>query len=234
MMKNKRLTSVLMSAALLCSLCLSSVHASIISGTQYTSGGKLVNLGNLEWLSWDITIGLSRNEIESGALGLLDQGWRYATRLELSDMFRSIAGIAGQSPSNSDGTKWLWENFDNASFNAPAYTPGGNEGLSRLKYLFVGEDGECRADTSQSCIARWGAYTREDLGYVGPAGYNPVYNSYFDKSTASSGNLSDFGQTASVLVRTVQDQVSQVSAPYSISIFALALVGMVTRRRFLR
>ena len=230
----KRLTNVGLSATLLCSLCLSSVHASIISGTQYTNDGKLVNLGNLEWLSWDITIGLSRNDIEGGALGLLDEGWRYATRLELSDMFRSIAGAVGQSALNSDGTKWLWENFDNASFNAPAYTPGGSVGLSRLKYLYVGEDGECRADTSQSCIAQWGAYTRADLGYVGASGYNPVYNYYFDKSTASSGNLSDFGQTASVLVRIAQNNTTPVSAPSSVAILALTLFGLVSRRRFQR
>lgn len=217
--------------ALLMMVSTHSARAGIISGTHYTDGGKLVNLSNLEWLSWDVTIGISRNDIETGALGLLDDGWRYATRLELSDLFRSIINSPGQSALNSDGTKWLWEIFDNPSFNAPAYTPGGSVGLSRAKNLFVGADGECRVDPTQSCRALWTAYTRDDLGYVDGSGYNSVYNNYIDKSTSTSGNLGDLSQVASVLVRVAKDQSTQVPEPSSTVILSLGLLGMLFYRR---
>lgn len=202
--------------------------ASIISGTHFTNEGKLVNLSGLEWLSWDVTIGLSRASIEAGDMGLLGSGWRYATRKELSDLFQSVAPQAGQSPLNSDGTKWLWETFDNPSFLASASPVSGGVAMSRIKYLFTGSDGECSAHASESCIAKWRAYSRDDLGWIDrSAGYYPEYSYRLMKTASSSGLLTSTSEFSSVLVRAV----STVPEPSTVAIFTLGLMGWGIYRR---
>lgn len=204
-----------------------SANAAIISGTHYTNEGKLVNLSGLEWLSWDVAIGKSRASIEAGEMGLLDAGWRYATRKELSDLFQSVAPQAGQSPLNSDGTKWLWEVFDNPSFAAPAYASPGGAAMSRIKHLFVGDDGECSAHLTESCVAHWRAYERADLGYLGNNGYSSVYNYRLLKNAGSSGLLTSTSEFSSVLVRAT----TAVPEPSSLAMFALGLLSCVRYRR---
>jgi hypothetical protein len=66
--------------------------AGIISSTNshITSDGSVVNLSGLDWLSWDVTTGQSRTDIENGFMGLLDDGWRYATVMEYKTMMESV------------------------------------------------------------------------------------------------------------------------------------------------
>ncbi|GGO68344.1 PEP-CTERM sorting domain-containing protein [Bowmanella pacifica] len=227
---NNRFLTLFKAAMVVClGLLINPANASIISGTHYTNDGKLVNLSGLEWLSWDVTVGLSRASIEAGEMGLLDAGWRYATRKELSDLFQSVTPVPGQSPLNSDGTKWLWEYFDNPSFAQPAYASPGGPGMSRIANLFVGNDGDCSAHITESCVAKWRAYTRADLGYVDPsAGYNPEYSYRLSKDSSTSGLLSNYREISSVLVRV---STTAVSEPSTIAIFALGLLGWARYRR---
>ncbi|MBT1062277.1 PEP-CTERM sorting domain-containing protein [Bowmanella sp. Y26] len=205
-----------------------SANAAIISGTHYTNEGKLVNLSGLEWLSWDVAIGKSRASIEAGEMGLLDAGWRYATRKELSDLFQSVAPAPGQSPLNSDGTKWLWEVFDNPSFLAPAAPAPGSKLMSRIKYMFVGNDGECSAHADESCIARWKAFSDDGFGNVDKnAGYYPTYSYRLLKTSSSSGIVASTSEFAHVLVRAT----TAVPEPSSLAMFALGLISWVRYRR---
>ncbi|MFT7221979.1 MAG: hypothetical protein ACI8Z1_003602, partial [Candidatus Azotimanducaceae bacterium] len=49
-----------------------------ILGPHTTAGGKIVNLSNLQWLELTATESLSRDQVEAGAGGLINDGWRYA------------------------------------------------------------------------------------------------------------------------------------------------------------
>jgi hypothetical protein len=88
--------------------------AGIISSTNshITSDGSVVNLSGLDWLSWDVTTGQSRTDIENGFMGLLDDGWRYATVMEYKTMMESVFDThSGWSFANNDGALWLYSNL---------------------------------------------------------------------------------------------------------------------------
>lgn len=181
-------------------------NAGIISGTEYTDDGKLVDLQDLEWLTWDETYGISRTSIEAGYNGLLAQGWRYATTDELGTLFASLwGGVNGWNSANYDGSQWLWENFDNPDFLS------GNV-LSRFGDLHVG------ATTNYN--AHWRAASTDYINESGwfSSNYGASFN-FLDTLVKHETNAS------SVLVRDVD-----VPEPSTLAIFALGMIGLASRR----
>jgi hypothetical protein len=181
-------------------------NAGIISGTEYTDDGKVVDLQNLEWLTWDETYGVSRNSIEAGYNGLLSKGWRYATTTELGNLFTSIwGGQDGWNTANHDGSQWLWENFDNADFLlGSSYSRSGDLQVgATVNYL-----GHWRAETT---------YLSDDSGW---------FHSNYGAAGNYSNLLSKSSQASSVLVRSVTD----VPEPSTLAIFALGMIGLASRR----
>lgn len=96
---------------------ITNANAGVISGdiTKTYNGYSVTgDLQGLEWLSWDQTYGQSIQDIYSGYGDFIDDGWRYASQLEVTNLFTSV-GLekgwitSGKSPAAS---KWLWELFD--------------------------------------------------------------------------------------------------------------------------
>ena len=125
-------------------------NAGIISvsntNNEYASG-HFADLQGLEWLSWDTTAFQTRSQIENDAFGLISSGWRYASVNEFDTLFDSLKkGYLNDSQSTrqewSDGTKWLWQNFDNTDYNENFGIDVGRS-HSRIGDLRYGAEGEC-------------------------------------------------------------------------------------------
>lgn len=198
-------------------------HAGIISGTHYTSDNHQVNLQALEWLTWDETMGISRQSIESGYGDYFDNGWRYATKLEFARLLQSIAPVNTLHADNDAGLNWLWENFDNPHFERN-FGPQG-EFYSRLGDLFIGADGECLPSTNYSCIGHIRAYDSQQGWVHDQYGYNPELS--FHHRLKTDAFVYEHYALASVLVKEVA--LENIPEPTTISLFAFALLGFVYR-----
>jgi hypothetical protein len=92
------------------------VNAAIIditnTNTEYASG-LFADLQGLDWLTLDQTHKVSRNSIENGYGGFVDDGWRYATLLETENLLNSLwdQTWSGWSASNADGALWFLQAF---------------------------------------------------------------------------------------------------------------------------
>lgn len=202
--------------AIIVLLCLSSTgKAGIISGTHYTADGKLVNLGGLEWLTWDATYGVSRNTIEADYGGFLSDGWQYATNTEYTNFIHSLMGPhSGGNEGNYDGSQWVWENFDNPDFIAPTTVTSSGDIVSRTGYIFLGADGTCSADLSLTCYTSWRATS------TGSSGRLSNVLGVTSKDTISVPNY--YSPGSHVLVRAA----GNVPIPATIALFGIGLAGL--------
>ena len=204
-------------AAAVCAASISgfAAHAATVSGSHTTNGGKTVNLGGLEWLTWDETSGISRTSIEGGTGGFIADGWRYASRGELEALFDSLWGgsVEGWHASNLDGATWLQDNMALVSSTSYVYTN-----------LFFGNDGECVANTSFSC---YGHYANDKS--AGRGWFEDRYGLSDGTSPGNDNNSTVKGATnlSSALVR----DISAVPVPASVFLLAGALGGFAALRR---
>ena len=190
-------------------------HAATVSGSHTTDGGKTVNLGGLEWLTWDETSGISRTNIEAGAGGFIADGWRYASRGELEALFDSLWGgsVEGWDVSNLDGASWLQDNMTLSPLTSFIFS-----------YFFFGNDGECDADAAMSCYGLYDNSKDAGLGrfldqFGLSDGADPGNDNYFVSKTATG--------FSSALVR----DISAVPVPASVFLLAGALGGFAALRR---
>ena len=199
-------------------------HATIISGESYTEGGKSVALQGLECLSIDTTAGYSRTDIENGYGGLIDDGWRYANRLETATLLNSLWGgtYSGGHRSNGDGADWFFRHLG----HGPLWN-----GMTELRSFFYGSEDECSSDQSLSCRGFYGvAYS--NVGYP-PTGW--FYLEYgLDATMINPGTVNtDLNDRnyGSLLVRGDATPVP-VSEPGTIGLLGAGLLGLkFTRRR---
>lgn len=195
-------------------------NAMSISGVHTTAGGKNVELSNLEWLTWDQTVGISRNDIEAGnGNTFIADGWRYASRSEFEDLFDSLWGgvTDGADALNYDGTQWLYDNLDRTS------------GVEQNAYF--GADGECEPSPQRTC----GGYYANELYQQGRGFLHDFYGVSFGASPAVNGNYAYDKSIqridwSSALVRS---DVSAVPIPAALPLFGtgLALMGFLSWRR---
>lgn len=124
-------------------------QAAIVTGPHTTNAGKQVNLQGLEWLSLDMTRGISRDAVESGYGGLTSDGWRYATRNETANLLRSLWGgtYSGGSSDNGDGAVWFFTYLGQGPLEFQQSVIGN---------FFYGASGECNPDPSLSCFGFYG------------------------------------------------------------------------------
>jgi hypothetical protein len=211
-MKFKLLKQLALGFALVLS---ANATAGIISSTNShtTSDGSVVNLSGLDWLSWDVTTGQSRTDIENGFMGLLDDGWRYATVMEYKTMMESVFDThSGWSNDNSDGALWLYSNLyghsESSMYNSIQW------------YNFYGDGSEYGGTGSSIGHFRFKS-SSGDISSVITQGWS--YISHNDGSVLANKDLSS--QTASALVRA-----NVVPEPSTLAILALGMIGLASRR----
>ncbi len=213
-MKLKILKAAFVSLILSSCCMINLASAGIIYGSHLTDDGKAVNLQSLEWLTWDLTNGVSRNQIESGYGNFLNDGWRYATLEEFSNLLLSLSPINRvdyNHISNRDGTQWLWENFDPVDF------ANHSNWYSRTGDLYIGTSNRCGA--SVSCRGHWRAGDNSDYGWM-----TDVYGRTVTPTQTMSMTTGHSG-VSSVLVRA-----TSVPEPSTLAIFALGMIGLASRR----
>lgn len=245
----KRIKSLLIAFSLTASL---STQAAIISGAHTLSNGNAVALQGLEWLSFDVTVGRSRNDIEtSGFLDTYDGGgWQYADRKQTETLINSLWGgvYDGWSSDNGSGAVWIRDNFKfsghNSNFNNTQWT-----NYNFQNFLF-GASKDCTALLTFSCRGTINAadnYSldiraldiqtrRTSYSYSGGSGalgwFADDYGGDFGVQDYNVLEMFDtrHNDLASLLVRKASITSTQVSEPSTIAIFALGLMGLGVRR----
>jgi hypothetical protein len=200
-----------------------SANAAIIDGTTVhtTSDGSIVNLSGLDWLTWDVTDGISRQAIENGYGGLFADGWRYASIGEYSAMMSTVFDYhAGWSSNNSDGSEWLYNHLYGANSDAA-------ESYNYNRYNnFYGADIEC-GSTSVSCDGHYRMSDSDGLG-----GIDPHLEGWMNAPDFFGGFRVDDDDVnasyASALVR------SSVPEPSVVALMGLGMFGIGLSRRKLK
>lgn len=244
----KRIKSLLIACSLAASL---STQAAIISGVHTLSNGNVVALQGLEWLSFDVTAGRSRNDIEtSGFLDTYDGGgWKYADRKQTETLINSLWGgvYDGWSSDNGSGAVWIRDNFKFSGYNGNlTNTQWTNYNFQN--FLF-GDPKDCTLLLTYSCRGTINAADNYSLEIraLDIQTKRPSY-SYAGNSGALGWFADDYGgdfrvqdynvlerldtmhnDLASLLVRKSSLTSNQVSEPSSIAIFALGLMGLGAR-----
>lgn len=200
-----------------------SANAAIIDGTTVhtTSDGSIVNLSGLDWLTWDVTDGISRQAIENGYGGLFADGWRYASIGEYSAMMSTVFDYhAGWHPSNQYGSEWLYNNLYGA--NSDAAATFNNDRFNN----FYGADLECGL-SDRTCVGHYGF--RDDDGLGGADSHS---QGWMRASRFNGGSNWDdsvvYHYDASALVR------GTVPEPSVLALMGLGIFGIGLSRRKLK
>lgn len=199
-------------------MLLPQAKAGVISGVQYTAGGKAVDLQGLEWLSLDRTRGYSRLQVEGDQDGLISDGWRYATRNEASLLLRSLwGGIQGGSWDNGDGADWLFTYLGGGSLFA---------GHNELHSFFFGGAGECSPVAAESCRGMYGI-SYSNVGHA-PTGWFLDEYGLSPTGAAAVVNSAEMNLAfGSLLVRDVR----AVPEPTSLALIVAAMLAVGSQRK---
>jgi hypothetical protein len=212
-MKFKLLKQLALGFALVLS---ANAAAGIISSTNShtTSDGSVVNLSGLDWLSWDVTTGQSRTDIENGFMGLLDDGWRYATVMEYKTMMESVFDTHyGWSVDNSDGALWLYSNLY-----------GHSEDRSKnyiQMYTWYGDDAEC--GITRSCMGHF--RFQSTSGHISS---NITHG--WSVTEQNDGRNTKDKTNPNLLFASALVRANVVPEPSILAILALGMIGLASRR----
>ncbi|MCP5144761.1 MAG: hypothetical protein H6978_08045 [Gammaproteobacteria bacterium] len=221
-------------------LCLGAVVEAASAAVVNSGTSTNADLQGLEWLSLDVTAGMSREDVEASAL-LTTEGWRYATRSETEALINSLWGgvYNGYSPDNAPGaldflTTWGILSTANSGYTNP-----------KSSSFIFGESGACDASPAYSCL---GTVTHFDdsphgwlvlnvntglnespyvSGMVGFFSDNVGGNFGVTDSNQLRLNVSQNAATGSLLVR----EASPVPLPPALSFLALGLFSLIGARR---
>jgi len=141
----KKLKNILASVVFLFS---SAANAIIISGDLTTAGGKSVDLGGLEWLSFDhidsngtdySTFNKTHGAVAASDSIWTNDGWTFATGLQMNALYRSL-GLAypcydistnicrGYNPVNADGVSFLLDMWGSITYPEKVVYLGNSDG----------------------------------------------------------------------------------------------------------
>lgn len=201
-----------------------SVNAAIISTDWRFSGDNLITQdtdSGLEWLDLTVTDGLSYYDVTD----LMDdgsslQGWRYATRTEVSGLWDAFGGDSNHYSGVSTENNGLFDAM--APFVGDLYcevnvcTPG--DGYS----FWITGDREVIRYTN----INWWAFSSDSTDF----GVNyPLTEDLFNLSNTSMGSASTNTYAGSALVR----EFSPVPIPAAVWLFASGLIELIgfTRKK---
>jgi hypothetical protein len=240
-MKFKFLKSVLVGIVLSVS---SFANAGIISientNTEF-SIGSFANLQGLEWLSLDVTLGLSRTNVENGFIGndnnaysyssnanRLNDSWRYATNEEVESLINSLTyNLSNYDPKRVTVNQFEAANWFNQNFGFVSIDEDHWDYYNYSSFMYGHKEDYGYGLTSN--------YGRIFTGYVSDYaylsnGYQGSFTKYKDIARINHSYKhvsvnSDYNDIGSMLVRT-----TQVPEPSTLAIFALGMIGLSSRR----
>ncbi len=186
--------------------------------------------------------------------------WTYATRAQTETLLKSLwdQSYYGWSNGNASGAHWFLEKFGGIAFDlgygvSRIEKTWSSSTLTNFDYsfFFYGDTASCYPATNISCYGHVAKFDNDtqakselnattlinELSYVGNSGAGGwFYGSYgLDQNSISPHWESTelvHPAAASLLVRQqVNQQPSQVSAPTSLSVLALGLLGLMSLRR---
>jgi len=212
----------------ICALAFASytAQATVISynGYERNTAENYVSGGDLDWLTWDKTKGMSISEALAA-----NAGWRLASFNEMTSMLARFALGGATTWTNGTNVSTPWaagydtgyehfvDMFGETYVNDTSFTLGDPSRLSRAIFSSVG-DSNLYLTTVGTDSYFW--YTRR--------GYYVTWGAGAQLSTTNtSSNL----HQGVALVRN-SAAAAPVNAPASVGLFGLALCGLVARRKF--
>lgn len=206
-----------------------------------SSSSTNADLQGLEWLSLDVTAGMSRQEVENSTL-ITSGEWRYATRSETETLINSLWGgvYNGHSADNAPGALDFLTNWSALHVSLAGYT-----NPKQSSFLF-GDAGDCHPLPFYICVGNVqhfdnSPHTWTVTNVITGATETPyVANSgvvgYFSEFSGGDFGLNSINSTmyftnSSTSVGSLLVRDAAVPLPPTLSIFLLGLIPLLLRRR---
>jgi len=245
-MKFKHLNAAFLGLVLSASSFVNVANAGIISkentNTEF-SIGSFADLQGLEWLSLDVTLELSRTNVENGFIGndnfaysysananRQNDSWRYATNEEVDSLINSLTyNLPNYDPKRVTVDQFKAANWFNQNFGYVSHD------ITHYDYYYNSsfQFGLKETLSNNVVVNNVGSITTFNVknGYSVGNGYQGTFPSgdiarirgYSSLGVVNFNNSNS--PTGSLLVRNIQ-----VPEPSTLAIFALGMIGLASRR----
>ena len=226
-------------------------NAALITYNNYTldEDTNIVSGGGLEWLQWDVTVGMTINEaladIADGIINGINygSGWQLASNVQMAALFNAFVLGASQPWDENENTGQQAVNYDGPGIEDVATDPE-----LQMVALFGSTDPDNIATRgSDDPLDFTGALFGNDLDGDDLYNYAVVMDDYAIKNVRAfqgtnylllDGYAADFRRSSSgasaigvALVRAPQAP-TDVAEPSALALMALGLFGLVMRRKY--
>jgi hypothetical protein len=205
------------------------------NGYSRNDSGNVVSNGKLEWLKWDVTLGMS---VDSALTTYGADGWRIASNKDMASLFNNFNFVQFTS----------WTDVENETqANPSAWTPSDAGPHSLFIELFGSTyHSQCAPDQTVWCYSRSEPYKFTFATYVSDANGNGLLNSAiiaddfiyltpYDESYDFNVALLCADSPEACNAYHQYDRgialVRDVPEPGTLSLLALILFGLVASRR---
>jgi hypothetical protein len=233
-------------AAFVCVVLSSNVNANIITygSYSYDTDTSVVVGDGLEWLKWSLTNNMSYTQAINYANSNYGDGWGIATSDQVSGLVQNFDfGFSWdpQNPSEVTGSSVSAGSRDNNNYQYASYynfvsmfghTYSGSEGNQYANWNRLGS----RAifgpiDTSTNTANLLSVWSLRNISYFNCCNFKDTATITLNENYLSRFNYyrNSIG-VALTRVSTAPSPILTVSAPSTLAIFALGLIGLASRR----